>query len=781
MRTAGRIFGVIGVIGTAQCALAQAPLELEEIVVSAQRRDESLRDVPISVVAIDSEAIERQNIKEAQDYLVLTPNVTFAEEAQGGSRSMSISIRGVSNISVLENRGGGSAIGYYFDEISLAQVAQGTANPQLIDIERVEVLRGPQGTFFGLNATGGAINLLTRKPDDRRSGELNVEAGSHEHWGASGIYNVPLTDKFFVRAVVSAEETPALVENANEVGGDSGSFNQLYRLSARYLPLDSLDILARVSYSSEKQGLEELVSTCRLSRSSQNLMSLDAGVRELGFPAPIPVGIDGYVNDGSGCFPGNDDTMNKSVLGDNGERDRELYASETLLASSHITYDAGGLQLQAISGYISTQVRSRFDLDGTERMYVNRSNRIETDAWSQEVRLSSTGPQFDWLVGAIYFDSSQERYNRISSDEERFFVFPTRATLNEFFQTTDIETYALFADASWHATDRLTLTAGGRYSDSESVQCAQNLSPGAALPYYCAPSASTTDFSPRAVVQMQWTPRINTYVSASRGYKPGGVQVEGTQYQGAYQPSYFDKETLWNYELGFKASLLDNRLLFNAAVFRMDWKNLQVDDTLFTVNPSTNATETSTNIRSARKAVSEGFELDFVARVADAFTLGGGVGYTDATFKDFDGTARPQGLGPIDLSGERIPGAPRWTGNLFGEYRFALAGQSSYVRAEVVYRDEVVPNLDGYFFKVTDPAQLGFIENDGNPYPFIAPEFTVVNLRMGTEIGNWRLIGYVENLFEEDYFTGARYGFNVSGVQVRPHPRQFGVKATFSW
>ena len=780
MRTMLNIFLAVLMLYAVPSTFAQSPQILEEVVVTAQRRQQSLDDVPISVSVTKGIEIDTQNIKEAQDYLSITPNVTFSEEGQRGERSIAIAIRGVNNISVLENRGGGSAIGYYYDEVSLGAVSQGTANPQLIDVERIEVLRGPQGTFFGLSATGGALNILTRSPNEKQHGELNAEVGNHEQWAVSGIYNAPISDDLFVRGVVSVEETPAVVENVDPVGGDSGSFNQTYRFSARYEPVDELRIQAKVTYSDEEQDLAALVPTCRLGSSSQTLLSLDNGVRILGFPAPIPAGIDGAIDDGLGCFPDNDDKVDKSTAGA-GERKTESIKNDMLIFSGHITYETDLFTIESITGYVDSQNQARFDLDAVDGNFVNRKNNDTTDAWSEEIRLSSNGKSLDWVVGGFYFESNQERRNLITADTERFFVFRPLATLNQFFQTTEVESFAFFGDVNWHVTDSFTLTAGGRYSENEITQCAQNLSPGTEVPFTCANSAKTDDFSPRFALTVDWSDSVTSYLSVSRGYKPGGSQVEGSQVGGQYMPSFFGKETLWNYELGVKATLFDNRMRVNAALFYMDWKNLQVDDTAFVVNPVTNMTETATFIRRAKKATSKGVEIEFVALPWDNMTIGGGVGFTDATFGDFDGIARPQGKGPVDLSGEQIPGAAEWTASFYGEQRFPLMGYESYIRLEWFYRDEVVPNLDGYFFRITDPAVLGFVENDGDTYPFVVPSYDVLNLRAGVQVKNWRLIAYADNVLEEDYFTGARYGFRLNGINVRPHPRQVGVKATYTW
>ena len=200
-------------------ALAQdeGDMVLEEIMVTAQRREESLQDVPVSVSAFTGANLEKAGIREATEYLVMTPNVGFSEDGEGGSRSVNIAIRGVSNIA-LDGVAAANSIGYYIDEMSVGAVAQGTINPQLQDMERIEVLRGPQGTFFGRNAVGGAINITTRKPEDTFFFEGSAMAGNFGSWGLEGIINVPFSEKFMARAVVGIEESDTAITNINPTG-----------------------------------------------------------------------------------------------------------------------------------------------------------------------------------------------------------------------------------------------------------------------------------------------------------------------------------------------------------------------------------------------------------------------------------------------------------------------------------------------------------------------------------------------------------------------------------
>ena len=171
--------GFLAILMVAPVALAQDEMVLEEIIVTAQRREQSLQEVPVAVTAFTGEALELANITEAAQYLNLTPNVSYTEDGQVGSRGISIAMRGVSNINTDESSFIQS-IGVYLDEFSVASVGQGTVNPQLQDLERIEVLRGPQGTYFGRNAVGGALNLTTRKPQPEfdASASFGATAGS---------------------------------------------------------------------------------------------------------------------------------------------------------------------------------------------------------------------------------------------------------------------------------------------------------------------------------------------------------------------------------------------------------------------------------------------------------------------------------------------------------------------------------------------------------------------------------------------------------------------------
>ena len=199
---------------------------LEEITVTAQRREQNLQEVPVSVTAFTGDQLQRQNVIGAVQYLELTPNVSFTEDGQSGSRGLGISIRGVNNLISGENAFINS-IGVYIDDFSVTSVPNQVANPFLPDMERVEVLRGPQGTYFGRNSVGGALNLTTKAPTDQVEGSVRLGAESYENageqWNVTGVFNWPVADSFRLRGVLYYEDSSGIVSNACATGSGASS------------------------------------------------------------------------------------------------------------------------------------------------------------------------------------------------------------------------------------------------------------------------------------------------------------------------------------------------------------------------------------------------------------------------------------------------------------------------------------------------------------------------------------------------------------------------------
>ena len=247
---------------TAMPVLSQEGGGLEEVVVTAQRREQNLQDIPVSVTAFTGDAIASGNIKAATDYLSQTPNVSFTEDGQQGSRGLGISVRGVNNLVTGENAFTNS-IGIYIDEFSVGSVPNQVANPFLPDMERIEVLRGPQGTLFGRNSLGGALNLVTHEPTDQTGGKIILGGEDYENAGeqfnVTAIGNAALTDTFKARGVFYYEDSSGLVKNVNPAGNDSDHQFFDARVKAVWDVTPDTTVKGTFIYSHQDQGADENV------------------------------------------------------------------------------------------------------------------------------------------------------------------------------------------------------------------------------------------------------------------------------------------------------------------------------------------------------------------------------------------------------------------------------------------------------------------------------------------------------------------------------------------
>lgn len=714
---------------------------LEAIMVTAQKRTQRLQDVPLSISAFTSLSIEKNMIDDLTDYFNKSPNVSYIES---GSRSKrSISIRGVSDIG-----GSANSIAVYVDEFGISNGPatinddniNSSLNPQLQDIERIEVLRGPQGTFFGRNAAAGAINITTKKPQPDFYAEGTAGFGSFDSWMLSGVVNTPIVaDKFLLRASAYVSQSDGFVKNVDPAGGRSDSEYESFRVAGRYMPHERLTVDLVAAYTQENQGLDNSVSTGVPNRSSTQL---------LGF-----LGLTEAVLDGLEAYP-----TNTTRVSHNNPLDQESVFS-TLVG--RIQYDLSALSIVSVTGLLDTAHDLTGDVDLTSFDFLNQSADVDTDTFSQELRLQSNGDRkFDWVIGGLYARDENIQRFLAHAGADSFLGLPEGFLFSDGRIETTITSYGLFGQATWHATERLSLTLGGRYSNDKVERVDDRISFEVQRPIISG-GKSFSDVSPRFAASYALTDHVTTYFTAAKGYKAGGVQ---TNPESDLLPlTDFAKETLWSFEAGVKAELLDGRLRANGSVFYYDWSDLQVRTGVNFPDPNN-----PTNILfiqftdNAASASNKGVELEFTALAAPGLEIGGGVGYSDAKYEEFSDAVI---FGQFyELSGRRLPRAPKWTLNADTQYNFAIgASLNAYVRAEWNYRDQTIPVFDA-------TIESGF--------PYRTPSFDVWNFRAGVQSDRFSLVAYVENALNEQYFTSLDPTFGFSGLQVHPSKRQFGVRLT---
>ena len=795
---------------------------IEEVIVTAQRREENLQEVPISISVVVGEQIERSNMRGARDYAQRVANVTFNENDQQGTKNGDISIRGLSDLTsggnerIIQSR---PAIGLNVDEFSVSSVASGSANPPLDDVERIEILRGPQGTYFGRNATGGAINIVTRKPDENPMARVRVGYGSFETMNVGAVGNIPVADNLFVRGGISWEQSEGMVENLSHTGNDSDYEDLNARIAVRWQSDDwTVDLSGQLTR--EDQG---------------NLGKIPTGEMPAGFLSFGP-GAAGTTDPVSTCGLGADIFFQNGNDKHNCE-DQDTYQEiENSLVILRMQYDADRFTLTSITGNLRSDFEQFEDLDNSGWDIFNRLNRYEAESFSQEVRLNSAddweigGRAFNWTVGGLVYNDRFDVDNRISAGADVVPGFIGFLTVpgdrpNENEQNVERDGWALFFDLSWEVVDDLTLSFSGRYSEDNDEQWWRNtyasfdcgtravvdgvpaaLQPGcelrpdqSQLPVYQTGDGAqfvsggrfhqglftdgkhdSNDFSPRIGLTYTGWEDQNLYLTYSQGYRAGGIRVAADSLGRTAQlgesfavdsRSFFKKEQVRSYEAGWKGSFNQGRSYAEVAAFLMVWEDMQVRLDRFVCPLASGelvpfdspealncvgGPQPDSRVNNAEEAEVKGFELSFQSLVGGNAQIGGFIGYADAKFKDFENS--PFG----DVSGQQLPNAPEWTAGANGQINWPLGAAEGYVRAEVLYRDSFT-------------TQFNHQNRPG--FPYVADDVTLVNLQAGIDWGKHNLNVSVDNLLDEDYTLSAE-DFAQTGTVVQPHPAWVRVSWT---
>ena len=834
----------------------QAQGVLEEIVVTAQRREQSLQDVPVSVTAFTGATLENLKITEASQYLQMTPNVSYTEDGQVGARGISIAMRGVSNINTDESAFIQS-IGVYLDEFSVSSVANATLNPQLLDLERVEVLRGPQGTYFGRNSVGGALNIQTQRPTDEFGYKIIAGGRGYEttgsQWDVGAIVNIPFSDNFKARAVLFYEDNSGIVKNIVPGGGDSGHDFAMGRLNLEFTPSDDTTINVTFMHTDEQQGLDETVPS--------GVWDTDT-VATFGLNRPDGATFNTALDDGTGFWPHNRDKVAHTAIGERNDNKSTI----SIINLTHRLTDE--ITIKSITGRIDTENEKIFDNDLVPEDLVNRYEATDAESWSTEFRVEFSNERFDWITGFLY---AEDRVKGVplagtpggigvvtgqttavdgaaslapvpGGDPTVPIVLPG---VVDFFLTGSLpplfdlsggeapggvylwqvaggvgtpdgqpplclgcalrynknDSWSVFSDITWHATEQLDLTVGFRYTEDDiyarTEEIGLNRRPRIAdIPVFTA-GDTFDDFTPRFSVGWQATDDLRLYGTVSRGYKAGGYTLDFNSAGGAPNNGIveekFDEETLWNYEIGLRSEWFDRRLRLNISGFYLEWSDLQLETFFFTVpGDATSNIQRTINVDEAE---AKGFELELAAAPTERFLVTAGLGYTDSEITS-DDHARISGNLTVSLKDRTLPRSPEWTWNMAAQYSWPWDGNEMYIRGEWIYRDSQFSTIEDTTYLQTSgvavpgnpllPATgdnvVGVIPDRSDGFPFRSPDYHLLNVRAGAIINEtWEFNLYVNNLTDEEYYTGTGENFGLSGFRLRPHPRYFGGSVSYSF
>ncbi len=732
--------------GAPQSTLDPGFASLGDIVVTSRRREERAQDVPIALTVINEELLNRTGAYNVGQVTQLAPSVQLLSP---NARNTAITIRGLGASYGLANDGLEQGVGIYIDQVYYSRPA--TATLDFVDIDRIEILRGPQGTLFGKNTTAGALNITTRAPSFTPDAQGEVTIGDYGFLQAKASISGPLIDdRLAARLSFVSTRRDGFLDNVT-VGREQNSQDSIsLRGSLLFQATDNLTVRLFGDYSDQTPDCCTQLYV-RVGDTSKPV--------NLRFPA-LAAGL-GYV-------PGSTNPYDRIA-----DVDGAIGADQIQRGFSAIVdYDFGWATLTSISAWRAWDWRPANDRDYTALDITRQSaNPSDQDQWSQEFRLSSTGSnRIDWTVGAYAFHQAVETHGVTEYGRNASYwlttvtvggvpVPGTNPGLLEgytVFNDSRIETdsLAVFGQFTWNITDRLHLTPGLRYTHEEkSGVYASTVSGGGtgtaadltrrlgvARPQSYAADISDGDLSGQVSLAYDVSDDILVYGSYARGFKSGGINMAGIPNLPNGSPSLtnatVEPEAVTTWEFGLKTQLFDKRLTANLAAYRTDVEDYQAN----VVDTGPGALRGY--LANADKVEIQGIELDAFARPAAWLDAYANVAWTDAKYADFtNGPCPLERIGTstiaCDLSGKELPGVSPWAGSIGGEVHAdtRALGQSgeAYFGADASYRSTY--NADASVSRYTE------IEG-----------YSIVNLRAGfrSEAG-WEAFVFVKNALDEDY------------------------------
>jgi iron complex outermembrane receptor protein len=706
----------------AENAAAEAPADkssagLDEVIVTANKRSEDVQDVALSMTVLGSAQLEAKGVEKFADYGNSVPNLSYGVGvADGGLASRGIALRGIQ---------GANTTGFYIDDVPVLE----TLDPHIVDIARIEVLRGPQGTLYGAESMGGTVRIITEQPNAKAfDGQVHVEGSGTQHGSLNelveGAVNIPIIadtvaarasafyqndDGFFDKQVGPRSAPPT--STTDHVGGTVSWGGQVALL---FQPVEALSITPRVMFQETQQYGAPYAALSADNLIQRQVFSIDEGGTDKWWLASLTVNYSvpwGNIVSSSGYF------------------DRKTFETED---------DSDVLSL---------------DLGLADPIPSPITRKIGLSRFAQEVRFTSSLPgPFQFILGGFYSDSKRPRdYEWTGKGMGEAVGYPNDLAL-AFIDSRGAKEYAVFGDASYDITQSLKATVGLRWfrDTATFTQFTDGLFFGGLPTTYNAPQSSESGFTPKYLLEYKVTPEVLTYASAAKGFREGGNNISlppGPPPSGCDQDlknagltaagtASYKSDTLWNYEVGVKSSAWDRRVTLNAAAFVINWNQIQQQVSL----PLCGYGVTG----NSGKARSSGFELQSDTRLLPGLTWGLGFGYDDAHITE-------QGPGTPQKVGSPIYQVPRVTLSTDFEYQHYLtADWSGFGRVDWSHTGE------------------SFSANNTQIDPLRRGAYNLANLRIGARNDRWEVAAFVKNLTN----TRANLGDAILiGAQIPGEPR----------
>ena len=714
---------------------------LEEIIVTAQKRRESLQDVPISITAVSGEKMAEAGVFKIEDLQTFTPNLSMSETGI----STQIYIRG---IGTGNNQGFEQSVGQYVDGVYYGR--QQLLRMPFLDLERVEVLRGPQSILFGKNSIAGALNMTTAKPGNEWEGSLSANyasVGGIKEF--QGMVSGPLSDTLSARLVVRKYDEDGFIKNSFKGKNEAGRDEFAVRGTLLWEATDKLDISLKL----ERDRFDVSGRQIEIVRDDSNLL----------FPAGHPLAgapfgtILGALGD-----PGalTESLQNNERQADTAEFSNNRVDNNTLT----LNYQIGDNTLTAVSGWVGYEFDEICDCDFVAAPIFDALLDEEYDQFSQEIRLVSPGGEtVDWIAG-VFYQTSELTYgdairvfdNSVLGRVRGGALRPILGTEAARSYTADSDLRAIFAQATWNMTDTLRLTAGARYTSENKTATreinildtsTQATALNAVAPvlykvafaidseqsggHSLAGKRDESSFTPLLNIQWDAADDVMLYGAFSTGFKSGGFDARSNK------PSSweFDKEEATTYEIGAKTRLLNGSVELNAALYRTEYDNLQVsqfDGTLgFTVG-------------NAKRTTVRGVEVDGRWAITNNLTMSYSLAYLDHVYNDYSNG---------NCYNRQVPDGDIVDGEQLCDYS-GKAGQYTPERTGTFSLDHAWP-IGGLEWR--SGIDVSYVD-DQNTHVNLHPLYNVnaltrVNLRLGLYADNWKIALLAQNVTDKQQLT----------------------------
>lgn len=708
---------------------------LEETIVTAQKREQSLQDVGISVTAFSGDQMKALGFTNTVDLVAQTPGLN-AVSPFGSGNNVAFTLRGVGLNDFSESNE--APVGVYLDGVYNATLAG--IGFQLFDVERAEVLRGPQGTLYGRNTTGGLVHFITSKPTQEAEGSVELTLGEYNQTRFEGVLSGGLTDRLSARAALLFNKHDGYIENNVPGVDDAGETDNVSgRLHLLYQQSDELEFL----FSAHAGTADQVGAAYKHTASVFG----DDGFDSIAVPADVDV---------YGTCPGCDLTGYRDTTGDfyETENDREPFVElDTLGYSMTVDWEIGEYDFRSISAYEEVEKEFGEDTDAGPSPFVEVTNPVDSEQWTQEFQLSHAGDRSRWTTGFYYYTRDIDSGTRTDLSRETFIGFPVN---NNTVTQDETDSWSLYGQYEYDLTEKFTVIAGLRYTDEERefdmlVTDESGILPDPAFEFSKATAGSLTKHDEDYVsyrLEANYRPNDDLlwFASVASGVKGPGFNIDLGIDPRTVEDIPFDEENLLAYEVGFKSTFLGGGVRFNSSVFYYDYEDYQAF-----------SFEGLSNVVSNKDATIYGLDAELIASPWQGWDFSLGLSLLDSEVEDIN-----TGVSVID---RELAMTPEVTFNALARYEWDALGGTLSAQGDLQFVDE-------QYFDITNTT-LGTEDS-----------YTVGNLRATyvTGSGQSSVSLWVKNVTDEEYRI---YAIQVPGLGFSQNmvgqPRWAGITVSHSW